>query len=238
MTNRTKLIAFDLDGTLTQHKSPLSAESRALLDRLSQKYRLLMVGAGACMRIHLQMERYPIDIIGNYGMQSSRFDPATGALDVYEDVVMPVDRALICGRVAALRARLGFERFAGDSVEFHASGMITFPLLGTAANLADKLRFDPDRSKRKPLYKTVREYFPEYTTFIGGSSSFDIVPFPFNKRYALEKHCGLSGLALDEVVFVGDDYGVGGNDEDVYRSGIRFVTVDDYRTVAERLSDF
>ena len=33
------------------------------------------------------------------------------------------------------------ETFAGDSVEFHASGMITFPLLGTRAAIADKLAF-------------------------------------------------------------------------------------------------
>lgn len=46
-----KLIAFDLDGTLTQHKSPLSDENRAVLLRLSKKYRLVMAGAGMCRRI-------------------------------------------------------------------------------------------------------------------------------------------------------------------------------------------
>lgn len=44
----TKVLAFDLDGTLTQHKSPLSPEYRELLCRLGEKYTLLMVGAGSC----------------------------------------------------------------------------------------------------------------------------------------------------------------------------------------------
>ena len=43
--NNVKLIAMDLDGTLTQHKSPLSAETRKTLEKLSEKYKLLMVGA-------------------------------------------------------------------------------------------------------------------------------------------------------------------------------------------------
>lgn len=69
--------------------------------------------------------------------------------------------------------------------------------------------------------------------FVGGSSSFDMAPRPFDKYYALKKYCADNGLGLDEVVFVGDDYGFGGNDESVYRSEISFVTIDDYRTFPE-----
>ena len=58
-----KLIAFDLDGTLSQHRSTPPPESFALLDELSKDCRLLMVGAGACERIHRQMSHYPIDKI-------------------------------------------------------------------------------------------------------------------------------------------------------------------------------
>ena len=32
--NNVKLVAFDLDGTLTQHRTPLGAKNRAVLDRL------------------------------------------------------------------------------------------------------------------------------------------------------------------------------------------------------------
>ena len=37
-----RLIAFDLDGTLTQHKTPLTPENRAALTALSEKYQLVM----------------------------------------------------------------------------------------------------------------------------------------------------------------------------------------------------
>ena len=67
--SKIKLIAFDLDGTLTQHKTPLDPVNKAVLDRLREKYVLLMVGAGASYRIFNQMGKYPIDVFGNYGLQ-------------------------------------------------------------------------------------------------------------------------------------------------------------------------
>ena len=39
--NKIKLVAFDLNGTLTQHKTPLSAEHRAVLDELSKNISFL-----------------------------------------------------------------------------------------------------------------------------------------------------------------------------------------------------
>ena len=65
---------MDLDGTLTQHKTPLCSEHRMLLTELSKKYKLLMLGAGQVMRIFNQLEAFPIDIIGNYGMQYGIFN--------------------------------------------------------------------------------------------------------------------------------------------------------------------
>ena len=67
-----RLICFDLDGTLTQHRSKLEKENEELLTQLSKKYKVIMVGAGAADRIYRQMNGYPIDIIGNYGMQESK----------------------------------------------------------------------------------------------------------------------------------------------------------------------
>ena len=55
MYETVKVIAMDLDGTLTQHKTPLSPGHRAILSQLSEKYKLLMVGAGQVMRIFNQL---------------------------------------------------------------------------------------------------------------------------------------------------------------------------------------
>ena len=134
--HKVSVIAFDLDGTLTQHKTKLGDKHRRVLDRLGREYRLLMLGAGQCSRIFLQMNRYPIDIIGNYGMQYGKYNPETQDLDMLLNASIPCDKE-DCGRENhhALRKVLGLTQFLGASVEFHASGCITFPLLGTGAAL-------------------------------------------------------------------------------------------------------
>ena len=226
---KIKLIAFDLDGTLTQHKTPLSAEHREILSKLSKKYKLLMAGAGMCMRIFNQMEQFPIDILGNYGLQYGEYNAATGELEIKENLTFPCDRESVEKRVTMLREKYGFTEYAGENVEFHASGCVTFPVLGTKAKQEDKLAFDPDRSKRRAIYEDVKQVFSDYVVFVGGSSSFDMAPAPYNKAYALAKYCQERGIKHDEVVYVGDDYGPGGNDESVYLSDFNYITIDDYR---------
>lgn len=226
MLENIKVIAMDLDGTLTQHKTPLSPEHREILTRLSKKYKLLMVGAGQVMRIFNQMEQFPIDVIGNYGMQYGVYE--NGGIRIVRDEVIPCDREDITRRVNSLREKYGFTEFAGESVEFHPSGCITFPILGTRARQEDKLAFDPDRAKRRKIYADVCEVFRDYIVFVGGSSSFDMAPRPFDKRYALDLYCRENGFAHDEVVYIGDDYGRGGNDESVYRSDFNYLKIDNY----------
>ena len=230
-----KLIAFDLDGTITQHKSQLEPQNEALLTELSEKYKLLMVGAGQCMRIWKQLREFPIDVIGNYGMQYAEYDHREKTIRLVTDACLPCDRASVEERATAFRLKYGFTEFAGDSVEFHPSGCVTIALIGTKARLEDKLAFDPDKSKRRAVYEDVCRLFPDYTVFVGGTSSFDMAPAPYNKYYALDEYCKKNGLSHDEVVYVGDDYGPGGNDESVFNSDFPCVKIDDYRKLGEAL---
>lgn len=237
MYKNIKVIAMDLDGTLTQHKTPLSAEHRAVLTALSEKYTLLMVGAGQVMRIFNQLEQFPVEIIGNYGMQHGKYNAETGEMDILRDTVVACDRETVTAKVNALRETYGFTEYAGESVEFHPSGCVTFAILGTKARQEDKLAFDPDRQKRRKIYADVVNTFPEYCVFIGGSSSFDMAPKPYDKFYALDRYCRENGYAHDEVVYIGDDYGQGGNDEAVYTSDFLYITIDNYLDFPEKVRE-
>ena len=228
MKTGVKLIAFDLDGTLTQHKSPLGDKNRAVLDRLGKDYKLLMVGAGTCRRIFDQMCHYPIDIIGSYGMQFAEYDPETGDQRIVWNERADVDRDEITRRAMLLRDRFALHDYAGEPMEFHPTGALTFPVLGTKAVLADKLAYDPDKKKRRAMYDQVKALFHDYNVMIGGTSSFDMVPGQYGKLNALRRYMRENGLADHEVLYCGDDYREGGNDHDVYVGGIPFVKVDDF----------
>jgi len=228
-----KLIAMDLDGTLTQHKEQLLPEHKAILDRLSKKYKLLMVGAGQCKRIFNQLGQYPIDIIGNYGLQYAKYNADTKDLDTVRDVQLGVNKEETEKKVTYFREKYGFTEYRGENVEYHISGCITFPILGTKAIQEDKLSFDPDRRKRRAIYDEVAKAFSDYNVFVGGSSSFDMSPKPYNKYYALDLYCKENGIPHSSVVYIGDDYGFGGNDESVYKSDFNYLTIDDYRDFPE-----
>lgn len=231
--SKIKVIAMDLDGTLTQHKSPLTPENRAALEALACRYKLLMVGAGQVMRIFNQLGKFPLDVIGNYGLQYGKYDTGRGEIEIVRDEVFSVDREKVERIVSDMRKRYGFTEYRGDNVEFHPSGCLTFPILGTRAIAEDKLAFDPDRSRRRAIYAEVCAAFPDYNVFVGGSSSFDMSPRPYNKYYALDLYCKENCLSHENVVFIGDDYGPGGNDESVFLSDIPSLPIDDYRTFPE-----
>ena len=228
-----KLIAFDLDGTLTQHKQPLSDANRAVLDTLATRYEIIMAGAGNCKRIYNQMGEYPITIVGNYGMEESRI--VDGEFKIVREEKSPVDRNFFDEKCMELRKKYGFTSFKGDGNEYHESGMVTFALLGTKADQADKLVFDPDKMKRRRMYPEVMEVFKDYSVFIGGTTSFDITPKEYNKYDAVMKYAAERGYTEDQVLFVGDDFDDGGNDSQVRIFGMDYIRIYDYTRLPEKL---
>ena len=51
--NTWKVVAFDLDGTLTQHKCKLDVDNRRILERLGQQYNFLL---------HIQSDFYRLQL--------------------------------------------------------------------------------------------------------------------------------------------------------------------------------
>ena len=229
-----RLLCFDLDGTLTQHRSKLGAENKAVLDELSKKYKVIMVGAGNAPRIYGQMNEYPIDIIANYGMQESKIIDGKFTI-IREDVSLP-DKAYFLEKIAYLRKKYGYTEYKGESVEFHSTGMVTFPLLGTKAEVADKIAFDPTREKRRVLYPEVLEIFKDYTVYIGGSSSFDFSGKEYNKYDAIMKYAKENGYKKDEILYIGDDFGDGGGDSHIRLGNMDYIEITDYKRLRESLS--
>ena len=79
--------------------------------------------------------------------------------------------------------------------------------------------------KRETYYKTVNIY--KFSREFSGST---YIPF-------LEAYAKAHGFAKEEVAYVGDDYGLGGNDESVLLAGYRFFKVDDYREFPEVVAE-
>jgi hydroxymethylpyrimidine pyrophosphatase-like HAD family hydrolase len=229
-----KLVDLDLDATLCQHRSPVPQANFAALDELRKKYRCIMVGAGNAPRIYRQMGNYPIEIVGNYGMQEAAV--VDGKFQIVRAVTNLVDRGFFTEKTDYLRKKYGYTEFDGNSVEFHASGMVTFGLLGTSAAAEHKVTFDPDRKKRRAMYPEVCEIFKDYSVYIGGSTSFDFAGKQYNKYDATLDWAKRHGYKLEDIVFVGDDFADGGGDSHIRIKGMDYIVINDYRLFPQAMA--
>lgn len=237
---KKEIFAFDLDGTLTQHKTKITSLNLKKIQELSNKSQVVIVGAGSCERISNQLYDISLDIIGQYGLEVAKFKQLGNFRELIyrERNFVKVDNYFFESKIDYLRKKFNFNNYEGESVEFHPSGIVTFPILGTKAKLEDKLKFDPDRKKRQKIFTEIKNIFHDYNVFIGGTSSFDISPIEFNKLNALKKYAASKKIPLDSIVYFGDDYGIGGNDESIYKSNIEFIKVDDFTKISFLINEF
>ena len=231
---RKKLLCFDLDATLCQHRSPIPDANMTALKMLESQYKCIMVGAGNAPRIYRQMGNHPIDIVANYGMQESAM--TNGEFRIVRAITNQVDRQFFREKTDYLRKKYGYTEYEGEPLEFHPSGMVTFGLLGTKPSNAQKVVFDPDRKKRRAMYKEVCEIFKDFAVYIGGSTSFDFAGPQYNKYDATLDWARRHGYAPEDVVFVGDDFADGGGDSHVRIKGMDHLVVTDFRKFPQVVS--
>lgn len=91
---------------------------------------------------------------------------------------------------------------------------ITLSVLGRKAPLEIKKAFDPSGEKRKGWIEFLRQYLPDekYEIRIGGTTSIDITRKGIDKEWGIREFAKFNGLALSEILFIGDKLYPGGND--------------------------
>ena len=66
---------------------------------------------------------------------------------------------------------------------------------------------------------------PEFTVRLGGSTSIDVTKFGIDKAYGIRKLRDTLGIALKEMIYVGDALFVGGNDYPAIEAGVVSISV-------------
>ena len=62
-----------------------------------------------------------------------------GKPEIIRSEFYTVDKDYFTSTCEYLRQKYGYTQYKGDAVEFHATGAVTFPLLGKSADIADKV---------------------------------------------------------------------------------------------------
>jgi HAD superfamily hydrolase (TIGR01484 family) len=231
-----KLVVFDLDGTLAESKLPLDAEMSILLHDLLGTVQVSVISGGDWPQFEKQLlANLPSDaylkqlsILPTCGTKFYRY--STSWEKIYSEDFSDQERAKI---VAALQRALEMSQFKaaqtwGEQIEDRGS-QITFSALGQQAPLQEKEQWDPDFVKRKRIKGVLDTLIPEFSVRLGGTTSIDVTKLGIDKAYGIRKLRDILGIAISEMIFVGDALFPGGNDYPAKEAGVISIQVRDPR---------
>jgi phosphomannomutase len=229
-----KLIVFDLDGTLAESKSAIDDEMAARLCDLLGVIRVAVISGGDWPQFEKQvLSHLPHDgrlarlsILPTCGTKFFRYDGAWEKL--YSEDFDDGERKKIIDSLHSALETSGFEpgKTWGDLIEDRGS-QITFSALGQRAPLDAKKGWDPDFAKRKKIKAILDALIPDFAVRLGGATSIDVTKPGIDKAYGIRKLRDVLGIAIAEMLFVGDAIFPGGNDYPAQQAGATAIRVRD-----------
>lgn len=241
--NDHKLIAFDLDDTLAPSKSPLDDRMASILRRLLDVSEVCVISGGQIAQFRSQViERLDgasadqlarLHLMPTCGTQYFRY--LGGAwVQVYAQNLAENERERAMHVLETVARRFGYweERTWGPILEDRGS-QVTFSALGQSAPVEAKMKWDPTGAKKNDLRDAVQEMLPDLEVRSGGSTSIDITRSGIDKAYGMRRLSEVTGLGLDEMLFIGDRLDEHGNDYPVKLLGVECVPVDGWEHTLE-----
>jgi phosphomannomutase len=240
-----RLVAFDLDDTLAPSKSAIDPRIGDLLLALAERVEVAIISGGQLAQFTAQVvDRLPdaspdtlahIHLLPTCGTQYYRL--RDGAIDtVYAHRLTDDEKARALAAVESEARRLGLWAAEpwGEILEDRGS-QITFSALGQQAPLEAKIAWDPTGEKKNTLRSAVAAVVPDLEVRSGGSTSVDITHRGIDKAYGMRQLADATGIALDDMLFVGDRLDPDGNDYPVLAMGVACHAVEGWQDTAEYL---
>ena len=229
-----KLIVFDLDGTLAESKSSLDAEMARLLGVLLEIIKVAIISGGDWPQFEKQiLSNLPCDerlknlsLLPTCGTKFFQHDDDWKK--VYSEDFAADEKQKIISALKNALETAGFkvQKAWGETIEDRGS-QITFSALGQQAPIGEKEKWDPDFAKRQQIKKLLDKLIPEYSVRLGGTTSVDITKPGIDKAYGIRKLRDILGIAITEMIFIGDAVFPGGNDYPVQQASVVSIRVRD-----------
>ncbi|WGD38659.1 HAD-IIB family hydrolase [Lysinibacter sp. HNR] len=248
MSTKPRLIAFDLDDTLAQSKSPVSPIIADLLRQLLRNHEVCVISGGNYPQFESQLLG-SLDNLDDELLSKLHLMPTCGTQyyrytggewsQIYEERLSPEEASAATRALEVSARELGFweARTWGTVIEDRGS-QITFSALGQQAPIEAKKLWDADGRKKARLRDRVAEALPELEVRSGGSTSIDITRKGIDKAYGIRRLVEHSGIGLEDILFVGDRLDEGGNDYPVLALGVLCHAVEGWEDTAQFLSDY
>jgi phosphomannomutase len=227
-----ELIVFDLDGTLAASKSAIDEGMARLLDQLLKVVKVAVISGGGWPQFEKQVLAH---LSGGDGLKNLFLLPTCGTKffqygeswkELYSEDFTTAERNTILAALNQAVDKVGNKpaKVWGEVIEDRGS-QITFSALGQQAPLEQKSQWDPDFKKREAILAILTPSLPGFSVHMGGSTSIDITKLGIDKGYGLRKLRDTLGIAIEEMIFVGDALFPGGNDYPAMQAGAYSIRV-------------
>jgi phosphomannomutase len=229
-----KLIVFDLDGTLAESKSAPDEEMSRLLSTLMDIVNVAVISGGNWSQFEKQLlSELPktahlknLSLLPTCGTKFYSFK--LGWKELYSEDFSAAEKEKIINALKQAIASSGYKakKVWGEIIEDRGS-QVTFSALGQQAPIEEKKKWDPDFSRRKKMKAVLDKLIPEFSISLGGTTSIDVTKQGIDKAYGIRKLRDTLGIAIDDMIFIGDALFPGGNDYPAKETGVVTIQVRD-----------
>jgi HAD superfamily hydrolase (TIGR01484 family) len=238
-----KLIAFDLDDTLSITKSPIAPRMSELLIQLLEHYDVCVISGANVQQLHKQVtdhlptEAHHLDrlhLMPTCGTRYYRFDhdAATWKMQYSnEPTAEQKQKAFTVLEQVAKELNLWPESSYGEVIEDRGS-QVTLTALGQDAPAEAKYAWDPTGEKKLAIRDAAAPLLPELEVRAAGTTSVDVTLKGIDKAYGMKQLIEHAGVTKDEILFIGDKLDEGGNDYPVKTVGIDTIAVEKWEDTA------
>ncbi|MBI2552265.1 HAD-IIB family hydrolase [Candidatus Uhrbacteria bacterium] len=236
------LIVFDLDGTLTETKSPMDKEMSGLLKALLKKKIVAVIGGGKYDVFKSQFIghlRAPTKLLGNLFLfpttATAFYRYASGWKKVYELKLTKREKQAIRKAFQEAFREVGYVHpkkvygsvieDRGTQVTFSALGQEIVASLGQRGVELKKQWLAGNKKIKMKLARALQRRLPNLEVRAAGYTSIDVTKKGIDKAYGIrqiEKHLH---VPKRQMLFIGDALFPGGNDFAVRRTGVKCIAV-------------
>ena len=216
-----KVYIFDVDGTLTPSRLPMTKKFQKFFGKWLKKNKFYLVTGSNIEKLQEQMCFYDIEAEGIFtccGNQFWRPDPSI--VNISAELIYENKFELSTKLKNTLEVILMSNQYPhryGNHIEDRGS-MVNFSIVGrncTQEQREDFFEWDEEKGERKKISTFLKHKFPELDAVIGGQISIDIYPKGNDKSQILEHVDYDFSIPFGEPVeyiFIGDRTMEGGND--------------------------
>lgn len=242
-----KLIAFDMDGTLTPSKWKMDDEMIILFRKLLKKFKVAII---SWWKYELFQRQVLPHLWNEDNILENLYVCPTCSTAMYlyknwdwqkeysldlskeekEHIISVLNNAI--DKLGLKPAKLWWEMVEDRNTQ------ITISTLWQEAPIEEKEKYDPDFSKRKKIRDFMMPDLVWFNVLVAWSTSIDITREWVDKAYWIRKLSEVSWIGLNEMIFVWDALFPGWNDYpplEIWVTSKRVFSIDDTKRYIEML---